>query len=39
MVNGELTGKATQAAIQAMQAAVFVSCIIPAICVATTAGH
>jgi len=39
VINGELTGKATQAAIQAMQAAVMVACIMPAIIVTTTAGH
>lgn len=38
IVNGELTGKATQEAIQAMQAAVMVACVIPAIMVSTTAG-
>ena len=39
VINGELTGKATQAAIQAMQAAVMVAAIMPAIIVTTTAGH
>jgi len=39
VVNGELTGKATKEAIEAMQAAVMVACIIPAIMVSTTAGH
>jgi len=39
VVNGELTGRATREAIEAMQAAVFVACIIPAITVAATAGH
>jgi hypothetical protein len=39
VVNGELTGKATREAIEAMQAAVMVACIIPAIVVSTTAGH
>jgi Golgi phosphoprotein 3 len=39
VVNGELTGKATKEAIEAMQAAVMVACIIPAIVVSTTAGH
>ena len=39
IVNGELTGKATKEAIQAMQAAVFVACIMPAVIAATTAGH
>lgn len=35
--NGELTGKATRAAIEAMQAAVMVACIMPAIMASTTA--
>lgn len=39
VINGELTGKATQAAIQAMRAAVMVACIMPAVIVTTTAGH
>ncbi len=39
VVNGELTGKATREAIEAMQAAVMVACIIPAIVVASTSGH
>jgi hypothetical protein len=39
VINGELTGKATQAAIQAMQSAVLVTCIMHAVIVATTAGH
>jgi len=39
IVNGELTGKATKEAIQAMQAAVFVACIMPAVIATTTAGH
>jgi golgi phosphoprotein 3 len=39
VVNGELTGKATKEAIEAMQAAVMVACIIPAIVVSSTAGH
>jgi Golgi phosphoprotein 3 len=39
VINGELTGKATQAAIQAMRAAVLVAAVMPAIVVATTAGH
>jgi hypothetical protein len=38
IVNGEITGKAAQEAIQAMQAAVMVACIMPAI-VATTTHH
>lgn len=37
--NGELTGKATRAAIEAMQAAVLVACVLPAIMVSTTAGR
>jgi len=39
IVNGELTGKATQEAIQAMQAAVMVACIMPAVIAATTSSH
>ena len=40
VVNGELTGKATKEAIEAMQAAVMVACIIPAmVVVSSTAGH
>jgi hypothetical protein len=39
VVNGELTGKATEEAIQAMQAAVMVACIMPAIMAATTASR
>lgn len=39
VINGELTGKATQAAIQAMRAAVLVTCIMPAVIVTTTVGH
>ncbi len=39
VVNGELTGKATREAIEAMQAAIVVAAIIPAIMVTTTAGH
>jgi hypothetical protein len=38
VVNGELTGTATKEAIEAMQAAVVVACIVPAI-VASTAAH
>jgi hypothetical protein len=38
-VNGELSGKATREAIAAMQAAVFVACIMPAIIVSTTSAH
>ncbi len=37
VVNGELTGKATKEAIQAMQAAVMVTCIMPAIMASTIA--
>jgi hypothetical protein len=37
--NGELAGKATRAAIEAMQTAVMVACIMPAIMVSATAGH
>jgi len=36
IMNGDLTAKATQAAIEAMQAAVMVACILPAILVTTT---
>lgn len=36
VINGEMTGKATQQAIQAMQAAVMVACIMPAIFAATS---
>ncbi|MFO7734337.1 MAG: GPP34 family phosphoprotein [Candidatus Aminicenantes bacterium] len=39
VVNGELTGKATQEAIQAMQAAVMVAVIMPAAIAASTAGR
>ena len=39
IVNGELIGKATKEAIEAVQAAVFVACIIPAVIVTTTAAH
>ncbi|MFA9454949.1 MAG: GPP34 family phosphoprotein, partial [Candidatus Aminicenantaceae bacterium] len=40
VVNGDLSGKATKAAIEAMQAAVFVACIMPAIiATTTTAAH
>ncbi|MHC4230496.1 MAG: GOLPH3/VPS74 family protein [Planctomycetota bacterium] len=35
IVNGEITGKAAQEAIQAMQAAVMVACIMPAVMTAT----
>ncbi|UCE18891.1 MAG: GPP34 family phosphoprotein [Gemmatimonadota bacterium] len=36
VINGEMTGKAAKEAIEAMQAAVTVACIIPAIAAATT---
>ncbi len=39
VVNGDLTGKATREAIQAMQAAVMVACIMPAIMGSTIAAH
>ncbi len=39
VVNGEMTGKATQEAIQAVQAAILVACIMPAIIASTTAAH
>jgi Golgi phosphoprotein 3 len=39
VVNGELTGMATKEAIQAMQAALMVACIMPAVLAATTAAH
>jgi Golgi phosphoprotein 3 len=39
VVNGEMTGKATQEAIQAMQAAILVACIVPAIVASSAAGH
>lgn len=39
VVNGELTGQATKEAIQAMQAAVMVACIMPSIIAATTSSH
>jgi Golgi phosphoprotein 3 len=39
VVNGEMTGKATKEAIQAMQAAVMVACIMPALFAATSAGR
>jgi len=39
IMNGDLTGKATKQAIEAMQAAVMVACIMPAIMVATTVHH
>jgi len=37
IVNGELTGKATKEAIQAVQAAVMVACIMPAVMASTSA--
>ena len=39
IVNGEMTGKAAKEAIQAMQAAVMIACIMPALIAATTASH
>lgn len=39
VVNGELTGKAAKEAIQAMQAAVMVACVMPAVMAAATAGR
>jgi len=39
VINGELTGKATKEAIQAMQAAVMVACIMPAVFAATSASR
>ncbi len=36
IINGEMTGKATKEAIEAMQAAIMVACIMPAIIVTTT---
>ena len=39
VINGEMTGKAAKEAIQAMQAAVMVACIMPAIIAATAATH
>jgi len=39
VVNGELSGKATRDAIAAMQAAVFVACIMPAVIVTATTAH
>jgi pyruvate/2-oxoglutarate dehydrogenase complex dihydrolipoamide dehydrogenase (E3) component len=38
IVNGEITGKAATEAIQAMQAAIMVACVMPAF-VATTVSH
>jgi len=39
IVNSELTGKATKEAIEAVQAAIVMACVIPAVMVSTTAGH
>ena len=39
LVNGELTGKATQEAIEAMQAAIVVAAIIPAVIATTATAH
>ncbi len=39
VINGEMTGKAAKEAIQAMQAAVMVACIMPAIIAATASSH
>jgi Golgi phosphoprotein 3 len=39
VINGEMTGKATKEAIQAMQAAVMVACIMPAVFAATSASR
>ena len=39
IVSGSLVGKATREAVEAMQAAVMVAAIIPAVTVAATAGH
>ncbi len=39
VVNGELTGKATKEAIEAMEAAVFVAAIVPVIVATSVAGH
>jgi Golgi phosphoprotein 3 len=39
VINGEMTGKAAKEAIEAMQAAVMVACIMPAIFAATSAGR
>jgi Golgi phosphoprotein 3 len=38
IVNGEMTGKATKEAIEAMQAAIMVACVIPAIAASSSAG-
>jgi len=39
IMNGDLTGKATKAAIEAMQAAVMVACILPTVMAATMVQH
>ncbi len=39
VINGEMTGQATKEAIQAMQAAVMVACIMPAVFAATSASR
>jgi len=39
IMNGDLTGKATKQAIEAMQAAVMVACVMPAIMAATAVHH
>ncbi len=39
IMNGDLTGKATRQAIEAMQAAVMVACVMPAILTTTTMHH
>jgi len=39
IINGEMSGKATKEAIQAMHAAISVAAIMPAVIVTTTAGH
>jgi Golgi phosphoprotein 3 len=38
IVNGEMTGKATREAIEAVQAAIMVACVIPAIAASSSAG-
>ena len=38
IVNGEMTGEAAKAAMEAMQAAIFVCCIMPAVLASTTTG-
>ncbi|MFQ5655677.1 MAG: GPP34 family phosphoprotein [Planctomycetota bacterium] len=38
IVNGELVGRATKEAIEAIHAAVMVACIVPVICASTTSG-